>query len=862
MAMAFGSDGSLVVAGNAFAEGLPLVNAYQDTLTDDVDLFVAKFAPDLRTILFSTYLGGIGDELLADIVVDEEGDIFIAASTSCGYGESPAVWPPIYLDPTFPTTAGAFLSSPPASSPETSEAGRGSTSCRNAVLAKLSGDGQNLLYSTFIGGADRDRSSDIALLPGGNAVLVGRTSSRNFPRTGQPQLLNGGDNDGFVVVLSADGSRLEYSSTLGGLEFDTLEAVAITTTGKIVVAGTTASADLPAATGTQPQITDLGGLDVFVASVTPGSPELDWLTYLGGSGNDRVKGIVLNDAGEPTLLGETESSDFPVVSAIQADFGGNRDLTLTRFAADASSIVFSTFIGGSSADFASDIALDDDENILLAAFERRGLNAQPFPEVLRPAHASKDSGMTVLRLNRTASSIDYSFSIGNERSDSGIGAVAVGPAGAHWIAGGGAKNSFPLIDPLFVMPASDGVSDQLHAFITRIDAQPPAFSAQLSLSQSPPRVFAEPGEAIDIEVKLKNIGNQSATNIVISESLGGPLQLLSGVPTEGKFDPATGEWRLSSLAAGVTASLALQITPSEATPNQFPEVLSLLNGSAPFDVSTGDNSAVSRVASAIDPVVVRTGLQAAVLPGGRNVRVGQPATLFGVIANPSFSAVNCTVEPVTPVPASFEFVQVDPLTNSAIAPPNQPGLAFDRGEAVHFALTFTSVEAFPPTELELRFDCADYAQPAPSIAGVNTVVIGASLDESIDLIAVSTLPDERNYIPLNVGGDYGVFAVATANVGARGEVVVSADTGAFDLPFDIRICETNPDTGVCINPLVPTQEPFGTVIEAGQTPSFGVFVRTDLSDAYDSPADSRVFVRFKDPSGDILTSTSVWVRDY
>jgi hypothetical protein len=104
----------------------------------------------------------------------------------------------------------------------------------------------------------------------------------------------------------------------------------------------------------------------------------------------------------------------------------------------------------------------------------------------------------------------------------------------------------------------------------------------------------------------------------------------------------------------------------------------------------------------------------------------------------------------------------------------------------------------------------------------------------------------------------GAFAVATANVAAAGTLEVSADTGSAALPVTLSICQTDPGTGSCINPAVPTTGPLNLSIGAGETPTFAVFISADVRIAFD-PAVNRVFFRIRNQSGETVALTSVAV---
>jgi hypothetical protein len=128
-----------------------------------------------------------------------------------------------------------------------------------------------------------------------------------------------------------------------------------------------------------------------------------------------------------------------------------------------------------------------------------------------------------------------------------------------------------------------------------------------------------------------------------------------------------------------------------------------------------------------------------------------------------------------------------------------------------------------------------------------------------DIVAISaTLNNDRIVnIPGTTGT--GVFAVATVNLGARGTITVSVDTGAAILPVRIALCQTDPMTGQCVNPTVPTTSPVVTTIDANATPTFGFFA-TGTSIVPFAPAVNRIFVRFTDAGGVPRGATSVAAR--
>lgn len=146
-----------------------------------------------------------------------------------------------------------------------------------------------------------------------------------------------------------------FSTLLGGSGSETAIAVAVDTAGGIYVAGWTDSADLATV---NPAAKRGGGVDAFVAKYGPGGNSLVYLTYLGGAGDDRAAGIAVDPAGNAYVCGQTSSTNFPLVVPQQAILKGGKDAFVAKISAAGSALLFSTYFGGSGTDYATGIALD------------------------------------------------------------------------------------------------------------------------------------------------------------------------------------------------------------------------------------------------------------------------------------------------------------------------------------------------------------------------------------------------------------------------------------------------------------------------------------------------------------------------
>jgi hypothetical protein len=248
---------------------------------------------------------------------------------------------------------------------------------------------------------------------------------------------------------------------------------------------------------------------------------------------------------------------------------------------------------------------------------------------------------------------------------------------------------------------------------------------------------------------------------------------------------------------------------------------------------------------------------AAVLPGSRSVQVGTTATVFGTMLNSSSSNLsNCKVGLPASAPSglSMSYQTTDGTTNALTGSPNTPAPIGPNGSQ-SFVLFFSSSAALTASELQLQFSC-DGSQPVASIPGVNTVDLLFSSTPIPDVIALAATTSNNLVVtvPQSTNGT-GAFAVATDDVGAAGAITVGTDTGSATLPLGIFVCQTNPMTGACMAPPASTVTVNYTT---GGTPTFSVFVNASGPVALD-PANSRIFVRFKDAGGTSHGATSVAV---
>jgi len=249
----------------------------------------------------------------------------------------------------------------------------------------------------------------------------------------------------------------------------------------------------------------------------------------------------------------------------------------------------------------------------------------------------------------------------------------------------------------------------------------------------------------------------------------------------------------------------------------------------------------------------------AVLPGSRSIGTSDVATGFATILNPSDQiAASCRIQPVTDVPAEFEYFQTNPATNLAFGDAN-PEIDIAANGFVTIVFLFRPINSFPSTEIEFDYSCGNADSPATEIVGVNTFQLAASDDPGADVVAIVATAGNNGIADISTVIGAGAFAVATTNIGLTETIEVSADTGATSLPVTLLICETVPATGAC---LAPPQATTVTELGAGAASTFSVFVLLNepgIQLPFD-PANTRAFVRFRNLFDEVRGSTSVALR--
>jgi hypothetical protein len=324
-----------------------------------------------------------------------------------------------------------------------------------------------LSYSTYLGGSANDVGFGIAVDAAGNAYITGQTSSANFPTSAAFDTTLAGTIDAFVTKLNPDGSALVYSTYLGGGGIDIGRGIAADAAGNAYVTGQTSSGTFPTtASPFQPALA--GGSDAFVTKLNPDGSALVYSTFLGGVAGDIGRGIALDAAGNAYVTGDTASSaDFPTTAGAfdQIFNGGSNDAFVTKLNPDGSALVYSTFLGGSTSDASSGIAVDASGNAYVTG---NTASSADFPTTTGAFDqifngGSNDAFVTKLNPAGTAPLV-YSTFLGGGNDDLGIG-IAVDATGNAYMTGYTLSADFPTTAGVF-----DGtLGGFTDAFITKLN---------------------------------------------------------------------------------------------------------------------------------------------------------------------------------------------------------------------------------------------------------------------------------------------------------------------------------------------------------------------------------------------------------
>lgn len=346
-----------------------------------------------------------------------------------------------------------------------------------------------LVYSTYLGASDVTEPHAIAIDSSGSIYVAGDTDSPDLPG---PTLgsYNGISPDAFVAKLDPTGSTLVYADYIGGSQEQEAYALAVDSANELYVTGNTNSNDFPLVNPFQ--ATMAGGFTVFVTKISTDGSSLLYSTYLGGNGSfDQPWGIALDSASDIFVAGETMATNFPTVNAFQSTVSSNQGGVygeygfVTEFAPDGSSLVYSTYIGGSSNEMQicsgapcweppdsgiGALAVDANGN----AYFGGGTNTHDFPVSAGAYQTTLDpkqviGGGFVGKFTALGGLVYSTYLSGNGGGPSGVTAIAVDGSGSAYVAGEAISDgTFPITSTSICDPGVFGLACG-YSFVTKLD---------------------------------------------------------------------------------------------------------------------------------------------------------------------------------------------------------------------------------------------------------------------------------------------------------------------------------------------------------------------------------------------------------
>lgn len=410
--IALDKKGYIYITGKTYDKDFPCVNAIQDFLNGSTDAFVMKLSPAGDQIIYSTFIGGSGDDEARNIAVDDAGQVYITGNTQSD---------------DFPLV-----------NPAQSKKG----DAQATFVLKLNAEGNKVLYSTFLGGARLNTAFSIAVDPKQNIYVTGWTESLDFPIKNAIQpVYGGGSNDMYVTKIKADG-QLGYSTYLGGGNGEEGYDIAVDKQGYAHVVGFSASPSFPVLNSVQKTLR--GEKDSTLIKLSP-QGQLVYSILFGGSDEENFEGVALDSRGNVYVTGWTHSADYPTRMPFQAHFAGTRDATVAKFDSKGK-LLFSSYLGGKDQDVGIRISLNERSQSMSITGE---VWSQDFPTVkgFQNEYGGGDSDAFITALSLDGQKVFYSSYLGGEDFETAR-AVAVMPTGETLISGLTSSQHFPVANPL------------------------------------------------------------------------------------------------------------------------------------------------------------------------------------------------------------------------------------------------------------------------------------------------------------------------------------------------------------------------------------------------------------------------------
>jgi hypothetical protein len=396
--------------------------------TGECDVFISKFGPT-GNLIWSTYLGGPNYDRGYGIEVDKYGYVYVSGRAGVG----------------FPTTAGVFQ--PNFNGSHTSPTGYG---YQNGFVAKLSPDGSQLIWASYVGVGGLCR--DIAIDDNGDIyVPLGYRPGNGYSPPPSQWFTNAyqktpqGGQDCGVIKIRNDGTQVIWATYLGGTGDDSQAAsIRVDSNKNVFLCNDTESTDIPTTTGAYDRTYNGGAADCYIAKLNSDGSNLIYGTYIGSSGDDWISthNLAIDNQGNAYVAMPTHT-DFPTTSgAFQSTYGGgNNDIGVAKFS-NAGALIASTFIGGNGNENADGIYVDDSGNVFITGVTQ----SKNFPGISGDSFQSQNNGghdAFLVMLLADFKEILYSTYMGGSAYDNGR-AGFLDRYGNLYITGSSDGNGWPI----------------------------------------------------------------------------------------------------------------------------------------------------------------------------------------------------------------------------------------------------------------------------------------------------------------------------------------------------------------------------------------------------------------------------------
>ncbi|MDH5646250.1 MAG: SBBP repeat-containing protein, partial [Candidatus Heimdallarchaeota archaeon] len=403
---------NIYVTGDTASTNFITQNAFDGSLGGSWDAVIFKLGKNLGSVQSSTYLGGSGNDHGTSIALDYANNIYITGVTDSI--DFPAI---NGYDSTF------------------------NGGLNDAFIAKLGADGVCIDYSSYIGGDGEDKANSIVVDGSQSAYVTGYTFSLNFPLVNPRDATYGGNSDIFVSKFSPNGVSLVYSTYFGATGIDVGNAIVLDSENNMYITGHTDSSGFTMVNPYDP--THRGGYDVFVFKLTADGLGLPFSTFIGGSLNDIAMSIQLDSENNVYITGYTESPNYPVVNAYDSTYnGGITDVFISKLNSSGSSLLYSTFIGGSFADLAKSLVLDSNNNMYVAGYTYS--NDFPMVNPFNDTYGRLNE-LFVFQLSASGSDLLFSTYVGGIESDFGWDLV-LDSSNNIYVTGYSDSSNFPVFN--------------------------------------------------------------------------------------------------------------------------------------------------------------------------------------------------------------------------------------------------------------------------------------------------------------------------------------------------------------------------------------------------------------------------------